>query len=96
MGWLKPKTISRYCPFKESKNRFQGFNFANYSLTGRYDNPLPTQFLAPIDRLKIPAQLTKTYRRLTKQLTDKRKDKWRKDRKLTNKQQTIAGYNLFA
>jgi hypothetical protein len=25
------------------------------SLTGRYDNPIPTRFLAPIDCLKIPA-----------------------------------------
>jgi hypothetical protein len=27
------------------------------SLAGRYDNPIPTLFLAPIDCLKIPAQL---------------------------------------
>jgi hypothetical protein len=26
------------------------------SLTGRYDNPIPTPCLAPIDCLKIPAQ----------------------------------------
>ncbi len=26
------------------------------SLAGRYDNPIPTRFLAPIDCLKIPAQ----------------------------------------
>jgi hypothetical protein len=26
------------------------------SLAGRYDNPIPPQFLAPIDFLKIPAQ----------------------------------------
>jgi hypothetical protein len=26
-----------------------------YSLAGRYDNPIPTRFLAPIDCLKIPA-----------------------------------------
>jgi hypothetical protein len=25
------------------------------SLAGQYDNPIPTRFLAPIDRLKIPA-----------------------------------------
>jgi hypothetical protein len=42
-------------------------------------------------------QLTQSYSfLLKKQLTDKQKDKWRKDRKLTNKQQTIAGYNFFA
>jgi hypothetical protein len=28
------------------------------NLAGRYDNPLPPQFLAPIDSLKIPAQAT--------------------------------------
>ena len=27
------------------------------SLAGRYDNPLPIRFLAPIDSLKIPAQV---------------------------------------
>ncbi len=27
-----------------------------YLAAGRYDNPVPTRFLAPIDRLKIPAQ----------------------------------------
>jgi hypothetical protein len=29
------------------------------SLVGRYDNPIPTRFLAPIDCLKIPAQFPK-------------------------------------
>ncbi len=28
------------------------------SLAGRYDNPIPTRFLAPMDCLKIPAQAT--------------------------------------
>ncbi len=27
-------------------------------MAGRYDNPLPTRFLSPIDNLKIPAQYT--------------------------------------
>jgi hypothetical protein len=27
-----------------------------WSLVGRYDNPIPTRFLTPIDCLKIPAQ----------------------------------------
>ncbi len=40
------------------RNRFQGMNFASLcSLAGRYDNHLPPQFLAPIDSLKIPAQV---------------------------------------
>ncbi len=38
------------------KNRFQGVNSARLcSLAGRYDNPIPTRFLAPIDCLKIAA-----------------------------------------
>ncbi len=42
--------------FIEPRNRFQGKNSASLcSLAGRYDNPVPTQFLAPIDCLKIPA-----------------------------------------
>jgi hypothetical protein len=35
---------------KEPKNRFQGINSASIcSLAGRYDNPIPTWFPAPID-----------------------------------------------
>ncbi len=38
-------------------NRFQGTNSARLcSLAGRYDNPIPSQFLAPIAWLKISAQ----------------------------------------
>ncbi len=37
------------------RNRFQGLNSASLcSLAGRYDNPLPLRFLAPIASLKIP------------------------------------------
>jgi hypothetical protein len=40
----------------EPRNRFQWMNSASLcSLAGRYDNPIPTRFLAPIDCLKIPA-----------------------------------------
>jgi hypothetical protein len=39
----------------EPKNRFQGTNSARLcSLAGQYDNTISTQFLAPIDYLKIP------------------------------------------
>jgi hypothetical protein len=39
--------------FKESRNKFQGINSASLcSLAGRYDNLIPTWFLAPT----IPAQ----------------------------------------
>jgi hypothetical protein len=40
----------------EPRNRFQGMNSASLcSLAGRYDKPVPTRFLAPIDCWKIPA-----------------------------------------
>jgi hypothetical protein len=46
-----------FSTFKEPKNRFQETNSAKLcSLAGRYDNPIPTRFLAPIDCLKIPTQ----------------------------------------
>jgi hypothetical protein len=39
------------------RNRFQGINSTSLcSLAGRYDNPIPTRCLTPIDFLKIPAQ----------------------------------------
>jgi hypothetical protein len=42
--------------FMDPMNRFQGIKSASLcSLAGRYDNPIPTRFLAPIDCLKIPA-----------------------------------------
>jgi hypothetical protein len=38
------------------KNRLQGTNSARLcSLAGKFGNPVPTRFLAPIDYLKIPA-----------------------------------------
>ncbi len=41
----------------EPRNLFLGMNSASLcSLAGRYDNPIPLRFLAPIDTLKIPAQ----------------------------------------
>ncbi len=43
--------------FKEPMNRFQGINSAGLcNLAARYDNPIPTRFLAPVDFfLQIPA-----------------------------------------
>ncbi len=44
--------------FMEPRNRCQGINSASLcSLAGRYDNPIPTRCLAPIDFLKIPARI---------------------------------------
>jgi hypothetical protein len=49
--------IPSFQTFKDPKNRFQGINSASLcSLAGRYDIPIPTRFLVPIDCLKIPAQ----------------------------------------
>jgi hypothetical protein len=51
--------------FMEPKNRFQGINSASLcSQAGRYDNPIPPWFLAPIDSLKIPALEKKKKRDL--------------------------------
>jgi hypothetical protein len=45
--------------FKEPRNRFQGINSVGLcSLAGRYDYPIPTRFLVPLDCSKIPAQRT--------------------------------------
>ncbi len=42
--------------FMGPRNWCQGLNSASlWSLAGRYDNPIPTRCLAPIDFLKIPA-----------------------------------------
>ncbi len=42
--------------FMGPRNWFQEMNSARLcSLAGRYDNPIPPRFLAPIDFLKIPA-----------------------------------------
>jgi hypothetical protein len=42
--------------FMKPRNRVQGMNSASLcSLAGRYNNPIPSWFLAPIDCLKIPA-----------------------------------------
>jgi hypothetical protein len=53
-----PQVVQRpnFLSFKEPKDRFQGTNSATLcSLAGRYDKPIPTRVLAPIDCLKIPA-----------------------------------------
>ncbi len=55
-----------FSTFMEPRNRFQGMNSASLcSVAGRYDNPIPTRFLAPIDCLKIPAQACGRYVKTT-------------------------------
>jgi hypothetical protein len=58
-----PEELSpNFKTFKEPMNRFQGFDSASLcSLAGRYDNPVPSRFLAPIDCLKIPALTNKIF-----------------------------------
>jgi hypothetical protein len=49
--------------FMEPRNRFKGMNSASLcSLVGRYDNPIPPRFIAPIDSLKIPALFLTRFR----------------------------------
>ncbi len=46
-----------FLTFKEHRNPIQGINSASLcGLAGRYENPIPTCFLAPRDCLKITAQ----------------------------------------
>ncbi len=59
----------------EPKNRCQGINSASLcSLAGRYDNPIPTPCLAPIDFLKIPA-LTSTFTQREGRLKERERKK---------------------
>jgi hypothetical protein len=52
----QPNAEPVFLKFMEPRNRFQEMNSAILcSLAGRYDNPIPTRFLVPIDCLKIPA-----------------------------------------
>ncbi len=52
--------------FLEPRNRFQGMNSASLCiLAGRYDNPFPTRFLAPIDRARICGSCKETRYRFS-------------------------------
>ncbi len=53
---LSFKLAPEFFNFKGAQDRFQGIDSASLcSLAGRYDNPIPTRFLVPIDCSKIPA-----------------------------------------
>ncbi len=55
-SWLDKTLNTEFLNYNEPKNRFQGINYASLcSLAGRYENLIPTRFLAPIDCLKISA-----------------------------------------
>jgi hypothetical protein len=48
--------------FKEPRNRIQRSNSTSLCcMAGRYDNPIPTRFLASIDCSKIPVLATDLY-----------------------------------
>jgi hypothetical protein len=56
---VRLKQSPYFLTLMEPRNRFQGMNSASLcSLAGRYDNPIPTRFLAPVGCLKIPAQIS--------------------------------------
>jgi hypothetical protein len=51
-GW---KAVPIFLNVYGARNRFQGMNSGSLcSLAGRYDSPIPPQFLAPIGSSKIP------------------------------------------
>ncbi len=54
--YLSMNLSPNFKTFLEPRNRLQGINSASLcSLAGRYNNPIPSRFLIPIDCLKIPA-----------------------------------------
>jgi hypothetical protein len=61
----KSHTVTLSCYFwtcMGPRNRFQGMNSASLcSLAGRYNNPIPTPCLAPIDFLKIPVLVCESH-----------------------------------
>ncbi len=62
-----------FVTLKEPKNQFQGTSSARlYSLAGRYDNPIPPRFLAPIRLFKnsITGRCSKTAKRKYKIIKD--------------------------
>jgi hypothetical protein len=65
------------------------------SLAGRYDDPIPPQFTAPIDFLKFPAQLFEKYSQKRNKREQKRtrkvKLRWGKSGKNTPKKGNKQG-----
>ncbi len=66
MWWMIAKnfaTIAKryFSTLKEPRNRFHGINSASLcSLGGRYDNPIPTRFLVPVNCSKSTDQLNQS------------------------------------
>jgi hypothetical protein len=59
---LNLKLSPNFLTLKEPRNRFKGINSASLcSLAVRYDNPIHTRFLAPIDCLKIQHRRPRPY-----------------------------------
>ncbi len=55
LGLIPQYSFSGNICLKFSVSKFQFSVFCLCSVAGRYDNPIPPRFLAPIDFLKIPA-----------------------------------------
>ncbi len=71
--------------FEEPRNLFQGIDSASLcSLVGRYDNPITTRFLAPIDCSKIQALFN--IQKLKKE--NNKKKSWGKGRRYTFERET--------
>ncbi len=59
LAWRAGTTSKVVVPAYHAGNRFLGSfrGLQILALAGRYDNPIPPRYLAPIDSLKIPAQV---------------------------------------
>jgi hypothetical protein len=55
---IKPNQWSKYFLALPNPILYETEQSPLCSMAGRYDNPIPTRFLAPIDCLKIPAQIS--------------------------------------
>ncbi len=60
LNMLNSRSEKGFLTCREPRNRFQRIDSASLcSMAGRYDSPIPTRFLAPIDWYKIPHNLAR-------------------------------------
>jgi hypothetical protein len=66
VAWRAGTSNRVVVPARRAGNRFLGSlkGLQIRALAGRYDKPIPTRFLAPIDCLKIPAQCLPSFIRV--------------------------------
>jgi hypothetical protein len=82
--------------FKEPGNWFQGIDSASLcSLAGRYDKPIPTRFLAPIDCSKIQEQRAERALRYIKHSQDQRGFTENNSNKIKTKRNQLAVLRIW-